>query len=48
MAAARGVGLPLRSATVEAVIGLLATTELGVGEAIRYKNCRGSPRVSPP
>ena len=35
MAAARGVGLPLRSATLEAVIGLLATTGPRVGEAIR-------------
>ena len=35
MTAARGVGLPLRSATLEAVIGLLATTGLRVGEAIR-------------
>jgi integrase len=35
MAAARGVGLPLRSITLEAVIGLLATTGLRVGEALR-------------
>jgi integrase/recombinase XerD len=35
MAAARGVGLALRSATLEAVIGLLATTGLRVGEAVR-------------
>jgi integrase len=35
MAAARGVGQPLRSATLEAVIGLLATTGLRVGEVLR-------------
>ncbi len=35
LTAARGVGLPLRSATLEAVIGLLATTGIRVGESLR-------------
>ena len=35
MTAARRVGLPLRSATLEAVIGLLATTGIRVGESLR-------------
>ncbi len=35
MEAARGFGSPLRSATVETFIGLLAVTGLRVGEAIR-------------
>ena len=45
MAAAKGVGLPLRSATLEAVIGLLATTGLRVGEVAPARLRRRGPRA---